>query len=74
MDDNNYGKCLPEAPEDLQETKGFLDDFSSGYVRRAASITVRQGNKKPWVNNQNYLKDIFEINYGKIEDNSLRFS
>jgi len=30
--------------------------------------------KKPWINNQNYLKDIFEINYGKIEDNSLRFS
>jgi len=74
MDDNNYAKCLPEAPEDLEETKGFLDDFSSGYVRRAASITVKQGNKKPWINNQNYLKDIFEINYGKIEDNSLRFS
>ena len=74
MDDNNYAKCLPEAPEDLEETKGFLDDFSSGYVRRAASITVKQGNKKPWINNQNYLKDIFEINYGKIENNSLRFS
>ena len=40
MDDNNYAKCLPEAPEDLEETKGFLDDFSSGYVRRAASITA----------------------------------
>ena len=35
------------APDDLEETKGFLDDFSSGYVRRAASITVKQGNKKP---------------------------
>ena len=74
MNDNNYAKCLPIAPDDLEETKGFLDDFSSGYVRRAASITVKQGNKKPWINNQNYLKDIFEINYGKIEDNSLRFS
>ena len=74
MSDNNYAKCLPIAPDDLEETKGFLDDFSSGYVRRAASITVKQGNKKPWINNQNYLKDIFEINYGKIEDNSLRFS
>ncbi|GIS35568.1 MAG: hypothetical protein Ct9H90mP6_08250 [Gammaproteobacteria bacterium] len=38
-----------------------------------APITVKQGNKKPWINNQNYLKDIFEKNYGKIEDNSLNF-
>ena len=73
MKDNQYTKCIPIAPDDLMVTD-FLDDFSSGYVRRGASITVKQGNKKPWINNQNYLRDIFEINYGKIEDKSLRFS
>ena len=74
MKDNNYSKCLPKAPDDLEETKGFLDDFSSGYVKRSAAISVKQGNKKPWINNQNYIKDIFEINYGKIKDDSMRFS
>ena len=73
MKENQYTKCIPIAPDDLMVTD-FLDDFSSGYVRRGASITVKQGNKKPWINNQNYLRDIFEINYGKIEDKSLRFS
>ena len=33
----------------------------------------KQGNKSPWKNYQNYIKDIFSIRYKSIDDTNLKF-
>ncbi len=50
----------------------FLD-FTSGYVQRAADILPKQGDKPVWQVSQNYLKDKYIIQYGKLDDGVLHF-
>ena len=33
----------------------------------------KQGNKAPWKNYQNYLKDIFAVRLASIDDSNLKF-
>ncbi|MDB5702094.1 MAG: NAD(P)/FAD-dependent oxidoreductase [Sphingomonadales bacterium] len=51
----------------------FLD-FSSGYVTRALHMLPKQGSRKPWKLNQNYILDLFALKFGKVEDGVLKFS
>ena len=74
MDKNNFKKCCPEIPSDVEESKEWLADWSSGYIQRSIHKFAKQGNKKPWVNYQDYLKDWFDVKFGKMEDGSLQFS
>ena len=73
MKKNSYQSCRPVIPKDMNLTDEWLSEFSSGYIQRARNIFPKQGNKKPWVNTQNYIIDWFEINHGKIEDKNLLF-
>ncbi len=50
----------------------FLD-FTSGYVQRAADILPKQGDRAPWQVHQNYLKDKFAIQYGRVDDGIMQF-
>lgn len=52
--------------------KPFLD-FTSGYVQRAAHLLPRQGDSPVWQVNQNYLKDKYLIQYGRLDDGVLHF-
>ena len=36
-------------------------------------LMPKQGNKAPWKNYQNYLKDIFSVRLFSIEDSNLSF-
>ena len=74
MDKNNFKKCCPEIPADVEESKDWLEDWSSGYIQRSIHKFAKQGNKKPWVNYQDYLKDWFDVKFGKMEDGNLQFS
>ena len=47
--------------------------FTSGYVQRAADILPKQGDKPVWQVSQNYLKDKYIIQYGKLDDGVLHF-
>ena len=29
---------------------------------------------KPWKNNQNFIKDVFQIRYGDLKDGDMKFS
>jgi monooxygenase len=49
-------------------------DFSSGYFQRAADLLPKQGARKPWKLNQNYLSDVLALRFGSIDDGVLRFS
>jgi len=50
-----------------------LIDFTSGYFQRGLNQMPKQGNKAPWKNYQNYLKDIFAVRLFSIKDNNLSF-
>lgn len=49
------------------EQEAFLD-FTSGYVQRAKDILPQQGTRAPWRLDQNYLKDVWTLRYGPIDD------
>jgi cation diffusion facilitator CzcD-associated flavoprotein CzcO len=74
MDKNDYEVVCPVEPLNIEESRNFLTDFSSGYLERAAEIQPRQGNEKPWVNLQDYIKDWFDIKFRKLNDGNLHFS
>ena len=50
-----------------------LIDFTSGYFERGLTHMPKQGNKAPWKNYQNYLKDIFAVRILSIKDSNLTF-
>jgi cation diffusion facilitator CzcD-associated flavoprotein CzcO len=54
------------------ENRPFVD-FSSGYFQRAAAILPKQTTKAPWRLNQNYLRDIFDLRHGRINDGAIEF-
>jgi len=72
MDKKNVHCCVP-----IDDEKAYGDDdlidFTSGYVRRGLKMMPRQGNKAPWKNYQNYLKDIFAVRLFSIKDANLNF-
>ncbi len=49
-------------------------DFSSGYFRRVLDQLPRQGDRKPWKLNQNYLADLMTLRHGALDDGVLSFS
>jgi cation diffusion facilitator CzcD-associated flavoprotein CzcO len=49
-------------------------DLKSGYFQRALDMLPKQGSKSPWMLHQNYIRDIFLLRYGSVDDGSLEFS
>ena len=72
MDKKGVACC---APVDDPSAYGNDDliDFTSGYVQRGLHLMPKQGNKAPWKNYQNYLKDIFAVRLFSIKDSNLNF-
>ena len=66
-------KCCPEANSKIDNNNDWLN-LTSGYIKRSKDIFPKQGKRSPWTNNQNFLKDIFQIRYGKINDGEIKFS
>ena len=65
---------LVEIVKDVEEDKDWLaSEFSSGYIQRAKHLFPKQGNKAPWRNYQNYIKDWFDIKYKNLRDPSMQF-
>jgi hypothetical protein len=54
--------------------RAWIEDFSSGYMRRAMHLFPRQGDREPWINPQNYVRDRKMIRQSALEDGVLRFS
>ena len=72
MDKKNVLSCTPiDDPEANGNDK--LIDFTSGYIKRGLKMMPKQGNKSPWKNYQNYIKDIFAVRFMSIDDANLKF-
>jgi cation diffusion facilitator CzcD-associated flavoprotein CzcO len=64
--------ATPRQRDPAMPVEPFLD-FSSGYVNRAMAMFPKQG-RAPWRHPQNYIKDLFQLRFGKIEDGILEFA
>jgi len=43
-------------------------------VQRAASVLPKQGDRGPWRVHQNYLADMLNLRWGRLEDGVLQLS
>ena len=66
-------QCMPRADDPAMKVEPWVD-FSSGYFQRAFDRLPKQGTKKPWKLNQNYLADLMTLRYGAVDDGVMRFS
>lgn len=71
MQRHGYARCVPVA--DAQMPTEPWVDFSSGYLQRSIAQFPRQGVRPPWKLNQNYLKDIALLRFGRVDDGVLQF-
>ena len=53
--------------------KPWIEDFSSGYMQRSMHLLPKQGDRSPWLNVQNYTRDLKEIRDQPIPDDVLEF-
>ena len=72
MDKEGVSACIPDEDSNAMGEDEYID-FSSGYVQRALNKMPKQGQKSPWRNYQNYLKDIFLVRLFSLKDSTLRF-
>ena len=66
-------KCCEPIDDKSAYGDDKLIDFTSGYFKRGLNQMPKQGNKSPWKNYQNYLKDIFAVRLFPIKDSNLNF-
>ena len=69
----NKRQCMPVLVDPSVEPENWID-FTSGYVQRSLDKFPKQGNKKPWKLQQNYVLDIFALRYGALENGTLLFT
>ena len=70
MDALGVDVATPVAPDDLELQTAV--PLSSGYIQRAKAALPLQGDRAPWKVHQNYLKDLVEFRYARIDDGVLR--
>jgi len=64
--------CVPAMPGADVQPQPWVD-FSSGYIQRSLDQFPVQGSSTPWRLNQNYLRDLLDLRFGRLEDGVLQF-
>lgn len=69
-------QCTPRLrPSDHDmEPRPFIDGFPAGYIKRAAHLLPRQGDREPWINTQNYLHDRKFVGRESVADDVMEFT
>ncbi len=65
--------CVPRYQDPGGDTDPYLD-FSSGYIQRSLHEMPRQGRRKPWRLDQNYLVDMRSLRFGRVDDGVMEFT
>ena len=76
MDATNTTRCvasLAGLEKDMIASE-WITDFNPGYMRRGLHLFPRQGDRPPWINNQDYLLDRKELAGDPGSDPALKFS
>ncbi|MCW2740738.1 MAG: Flavin-containing monooxygenase [Blastococcus sp.] len=71
LDAEGYVSATPVAPPEGGD-QPFLD-LASGYVQRSLANLPKQGARKPWRLNQNYLLDVGLLRRGPLDDEGMTF-
>jgi monooxygenase len=62
-------------PEDAHmEPHGFVEGFSPNYLKRSVDLFPKQGDRAPWINNQNYNMDKKALRRASLNDGVLTFT
>ncbi|MCL6420734.1 flavin-containing monooxygenase [Aestuariirhabdus haliotis] len=79
MEKHQYQVAMPSVDHSVKHsqfddmTREPIVNLSSGYIQRALNDIPKQGSRAPWRNHDNFIKDMFSIRYGKIEDGVMTF-
>ena len=71
MDRGNYATVTPQIKGDIGEVP--MLDFDAGYVLRAKEMMPKNGDRLPWKNYQNYVRDFVGLRLGRLNDKELEF-
>lgn len=72
MKKHNYNVVTPVLDGTPMQTEPIVG-LQSGYLLRKIDALPKQGDRLPWRNPENYLKDYKRIRWGKIDDGVLSF-
>ncbi|MEO8026127.1 MAG: NAD(P)/FAD-dependent oxidoreductase [Bryobacteraceae bacterium] len=73
MDRKGFRQVTP-TPGDEHPAAEFVENFSSGYMKRALANWPKQGSKTPWRVHQNYIRDTISLKWNSVDDAGLVFS
>jgi cation diffusion facilitator CzcD-associated flavoprotein CzcO len=71
MHRGNYSTVTPQIKGDIGEVP--MLDFDAGYVLRAREMMPKNGDRLPWKNYQNYIRDFIGLRLGRLNDDELEF-
>lgn len=68
--------CTPmlRAGEELMQRRPWIDGFTPGYMLRDMHRFPSQGDREPWLNPQNFKKDIKLYRHSAVDDGVMMFS
>ncbi|MGV9366874.1 flavin-containing monooxygenase [Amycolatopsis sp. NPDC003731] len=74
LDRHGFAFCVPDAASaaDAGRPRPIVD-LQSGYIKRAAPDLPKQGGRRPWMMRQNYLLDLADMRFNRVNDGVLRF-
>lgn len=75
MDSTGETVVTAAVEEDLptMEPRPWVDDFSAGYMQRVMHLFPKQGDRNPWVNSQNYLREKREFEEMSFTEAALKY-
>lgn len=62
------------AGEQGMPARPWIEGFSAGYLQRVMHLLPRQGDREPWLNPQDYVRERKTLPTASLEDGSLVFS
>ncbi len=68
-------RCTPQLrpSDDAMPKRPLIENFSSGYIRRALPTLPRQGDREPWINPQSYSEDKKALTKRPVDDGVMIF-
>jgi monooxygenase len=69
-------RCVPTLRPDDQSmaARPWIDNFTSGYMKRSMHMMPKQGDRDPWLNPQTYKGDRAQLVTSPVNDGVLQFS
>lgn len=73
LDARGESICTPRGPDPSEPTEPFLN-LASGYIQRAVDHLPKQGTRAPWKLYQNYIRDLIDFRFGKLDGEGMEFT